>query len=113
VWGINTHYDIGGEPPYNRSRSAPNFELENGTTIGGLMHNGRGILLDFDRNMLRLKLWLMNMATQMQYVTPPAKGQLGLSALLVRPDGIIAWAADNNPDYNELQEAIGRWFVSL
>jgi 2-polyprenyl-6-methoxyphenol hydroxylase-like FAD-dependent oxidoreductase len=103
VWGINTHYDIGGSHPIT-GHSAPNFELENGTTIGGLMHNGRGILLDFEGN-ASLKTLANEYGTQMQYVTPPAKGQLGLSALLVRPD--------DNPDYNELQEAIGRWFVSL
>ena len=47
VWGVNTHYDLGGDHPL-AGHSVPNFELEDGTTIGELMHDGQGILLDFD-----------------------------------------------------------------
>jgi len=34
---------------------------------------------------------------------------MGLSAVLIRPDGIIAWASDNDPDRSELQKAAARW----
>jgi hypothetical protein len=29
--------------------------------------------------------------------------------VLIRPDGIVAWASDNEPDRSELQKAIARW----
>ena len=109
VWGVNTHYNLGGAHPLV-GHSAPNFELEDGTTIGGLMHDGQGVLLDFDRN-ASLKTLAGEYGGQMKYVSGRAKEQLGLSAVLIRPDGIIAWAADNDPDRSELQKAAARWFV--
>jgi len=109
VWGVNTHYNLGGNHPLT-GHSVPNFELENGTTIGGLMHDGRGILLDFTGNP-SLKALADEYGDQIKYVSGPAKDQLGLSAILVRPDGIVAWAADNEPDCGELQKAAARWFV--
>ena len=49
VWGIFTHYDLGGDHPLI-GHSVPNFELEDGTRIGELMRDGRGVLLDFSGN---------------------------------------------------------------
>jgi flavin-dependent dehydrogenase len=109
VWGIFTHYDLGGGHPLV-GHSVPNFEFEDGTRIGELMHDGQGILLDFDRN-ASPKTLPSEYGDQIRYVSGNAKEQLGLSAVLIRPDGIIAWASDNDPDYNELQKAAARWFV--
>jgi 2-polyprenyl-6-methoxyphenol hydroxylase-like FAD-dependent oxidoreductase len=109
VWGLNTHYDLGDNHRL-LGYSVPNFELEDGTTIGALMHDGKGILLDFDTN-ASLKELAGTYRNQVKYVAGRAKEQLGLSAVLIRPDGVIAWAADNHPDYSELQKAAARWFV--
>jgi 2-polyprenyl-6-methoxyphenol hydroxylase-like FAD-dependent oxidoreductase len=109
VWGINTHYNLGGDHPLT-GYSVPNFELKDGTKIGELMHDGQGILLDFDMN-ASLKTLASEYGDQMKYVSGRAKEQLGLSAVLIRPDGIIAWATDNNPDCSEIQKAADRWFV--
>ena len=49
VWGVATHYDLGGAHPLV-GHSVPNFEFEDGTTIGELMRDGQGMLLDFNRN---------------------------------------------------------------
>jgi len=35
---------------------------------------------------------------------------LGLSALLVRPDGVVAWASDTTPDLEDAAQATSRWF---
>jgi 2-polyprenyl-6-methoxyphenol hydroxylase-like FAD-dependent oxidoreductase len=110
VWGINTHYDLGGEHPLI-GRSVPNFEFEDGATIGGLMHDGRGVLLDFD-NHASLKALADEFGDQIKHISGNVKDRLGANALLIRPDGIIAWAADNNPDYGKLWEAALCWFVS-
>lgn len=109
VWGINTHYDISGSHSLT-GRSVPDFEFEDGTRIGGLMNDGRGILLDFDMN-ISLKAIAAEYGDQLKYVSGKAKEQFGLSVVLIRPDGIIAWASDNNLDYSELREAVGRWFL--
>ncbi|WP_142683984.1 FAD-dependent monooxygenase [Chitinophaga polysaccharea] len=109
VWGIFTHYNLGGEHPLT-GHSVPNFEFPDGTTIGEWMHDGQGILLDFDGND-SLKTLAGEYGDQIMYVPGPAKDQSGVSAALIRPDGIIAWASGNNTDYNELQKAADRWFT--
>jgi hypothetical protein len=110
VWGINTHYDLGDTHPL-AGHSVPNFELEDGTTIGDLMHDGRGVLLDFDTN-ASFQALAEELGGQIKYVPGRAKEQFGLSAVLIRPDGVIAWASDNKPDELELQKVAARWFVS-
>jgi 2-polyprenyl-6-methoxyphenol hydroxylase-like FAD-dependent oxidoreductase len=109
VWGIFTHHNLGGDHPLV-GHSVPNFEFEDGTRIGELMHDGQGILLDFDRN-ASLKTLASEYGDRIKYVSGQAKEQLGLKAVLIRPDGIIAWASDNDPDCSELQKAAARWFV--
>lgn len=109
VWGIFTHYNLGGDHPLE-GRTVPNFEFEDGTRIGELMHDGQGILLDLDGN-ASLKTVAGEYAGRIKYISGNAKDRLALSAVLIRPDGIIAWASDNNPDCSELQKAAARWFV--
>lgn len=109
VWGIHTHYDLGSEHPL-MGHSIPNFELEGGSDVGKRMHDGRGILLDFDSNPL-LKAWANEYHEQIHYISDKAKDQLGLSALLVRPDGFIAWASDDEPDEALFRQAADLWFV--
>ena len=74
------------------------------------MRDGQGILLDFDSN-AALEKWASNYSARIKYVSGAAKNQLGVSALLIRPDGFVAWAADHNPACSELQQAAARWFV--
>ena len=109
VWGVFTHYDLGSDHPL-AGYSVPNFELEGGTGIGEFMHDGKGILLDFDMN-ASLKALASEYGDQVRYVSGSAKDRLGLSAVLIRPDGIIAWACDKEADCSELQKAAARWFV--
>jgi 2-polyprenyl-6-methoxyphenol hydroxylase-like FAD-dependent oxidoreductase len=108
VWGIFTHYDLGGDHPL-AGHSVPNFEFEDGVKIGELMHDGQGILLDFDMN-ASLKTMASEYGDQMKYVPGPAKEQSGLSALLIRPDGFIAWACEGEPDLVGAARAASRWF---
>ncbi|MBO9201936.1 MULTISPECIES: FAD-dependent monooxygenase [Niastella] len=109
VWGIFTHYHLGGDHPLT-GHSVPNFEFEDGTTIGELMHDGRAILLDLGSNDSLKKLADV-FGSPLNYITAKAKEQLGLSAVLIRPDGIIACAADNDPDHQVFQKAAARWFI--
>lgn len=109
VWGIFTNYNLSADHPLT-GHSVPNFELEDGTGIGELMYDGKGILLDFDMN-ASLKNLAAEYSDQVKYVSGRAKEPLDISAVLIRPDGIIAWAADSKPDSSELQKAAARWFV--
>jgi len=109
VWGVFTHYNLGDDHPL-AGHSVPNFELEDGAGIGELMHDGQGILLDFDMND-SLKTLAGEYGDRIRYISVSAKNRLEVSAVLIRPDGIVAWASDNDPDCSELQKAAARWFV--
>jgi 2-polyprenyl-6-methoxyphenol hydroxylase-like FAD-dependent oxidoreductase len=110
VWGINMQYDLGSDNPLV-GRSVPNFELENGTTIGHLMYDGQGLLIDFT-GIDQLKTFANKYPGQIKYFSGKAKEQLGLNSLLVRPDGIVAWATDAEVDMAELEKAAEGWFIS-
>ncbi len=49
-------------------------------------------------------------AGPIDHVSGDVKDRLGLSALLVRPDGIVAWATDLAEDDEGLVQASARWF---
>jgi hypothetical protein len=74
------------------------------------MQDSQGMLLDFDGN-ASLKALASEYGGRIKHVSRRAKEQLGLSAVLIRPDGIIAWASENDPDWSELEKAAARWFV--
>jgi hypothetical protein len=110
VWGVFTHYDLGGGHPLT-GHGAPNFELEDGATIGELMHDGRGMLLDFGAD-ASLETLAHEYGERITYVPRRVRERSGIRAMLIRPDGIVAWASDSDPDPAELRKAAARWFVA-
>jgi 2-polyprenyl-6-methoxyphenol hydroxylase-like FAD-dependent oxidoreductase len=109
VGGITTCYDLGSAHPLV-GHSVPNFELEAGLTIGELLREGQGILLDFESS-TRLEEVAHEFGGQLKYVAGRAKAQAGLRAVLVRPDGFVAWATDHDaPVVDELRRAAAQWF---
>jgi 2-polyprenyl-6-methoxyphenol hydroxylase-like FAD-dependent oxidoreductase len=111
IRGVSMHYDLGGGHPLV-GHSVPNFKLEDGTTIAELMHDGRGMLLDFGMD-AALKTWVGEYGGRIKYVAGRAGRQpSGLNAALVRPDGFVAWAADQRPDLAQAQRAAAAWFAA-
>jgi 2-polyprenyl-6-methoxyphenol hydroxylase-like FAD-dependent oxidoreductase len=108
VWNASLRYDLGQNHPL-AGRSVPDFELTDGTRLAALLRQGSGVLLDFD---LRAPLRAVAGRMGITYLASSAKDTLGLSAVLVRPDGVVAWAADGEPDANDASRAAGRWFAS-
>ena len=108
VWAGTLHYDLGGIHPLV-GRSVPDFELADGKRLGELLQTGSGLLLDFDGRP-SLEALVRGCNGRIAYVSGDAKDRLGLNAVLVRPDGFVAWAADTDPDIDEAAEAASRWF---
>lgn len=109
IWGISTSYGLGGGHPLV-GRSAPDLELVDGTRLGAWLREGRGLLLDLDpRRPLRSLAGRWGDA--LRYAASDAVDRLGLSAVLVRPDGYVAWASDGEPDLDEAARAASRWFA--
>lgn len=108
VWGILTRYDLGNEHPLT-GRSVPDFEFSDGTRAGEVLQDGRGSLLDFDNNSA-LEVMAAEYNMQLRYISATVKNRLAVSAILIRPDGIVAWACDDTADYTTFKEAADRWF---
>jgi 2-polyprenyl-6-methoxyphenol hydroxylase-like FAD-dependent oxidoreductase len=108
VWGVSLRYDLGGSHPLV-GRGAPEFELTDGTKLGERLRTGRGLFLDFDAQS-PLQALANRWSGRVTYVASDAKDRLGLCALLVRPDGVVAWAAEAAPDPEEASQAASRWF---
>lgn len=108
VWGVSLRYDLGDANPFV-GRSAPDFELVDGTRLGDHLRTGKGLLLDFDAR-ASLEALAGCWGDRINYVASAAKDRLGLSALLVRPDGVVAWVGDAELDFEAAAEAASRWF---
>lgn len=89
--GLDVHYQPGPHPLIGGW--APDLKLDRGTTLGALLHTGRPVLLDLttDRRLLDAAAgW------QDRVDLVPAAADEPLTGLLVRPDGYVAWANDND-----------------
>jgi 2-polyprenyl-6-methoxyphenol hydroxylase-like FAD-dependent oxidoreductase len=108
VWGVSLRYDLGGGHPLV-GLSAPDFELADGTKLGELLGKGKGLFLDFDARS-PLRALASRWSGRIAYVASDAKDRLGLSAVLVRPDGVVAWAGEAALNHEEVAQAVWRWF---
>jgi 2-polyprenyl-6-methoxyphenol hydroxylase-like FAD-dependent oxidoreductase len=108
--GSSIRYDLGSEQPLV-GRNAPDIRLENGTRLGDLMGDGQGVALDFSTDH-GLRAPAMGWESRVRYAAGTARNDLGSGAVLVRPDGIVAWAGDRRPDREAFERAAGQWFGS-
>ncbi|MEU3830237.1 FAD-dependent monooxygenase [Streptomyces sp. NPDC029080] len=108
VSGSSIRHDLGCEHPL-AGRSAPDVRLEDGTRLGDLMQDGRGVALDFSADR-RLRRPAAAWRSRIRYAVGPATNDLGAGAVLVRPDGVVAWADERLPDRERFERAAGLWF---
>lgn len=108
VSGSSIRYDLGSEQPLV-GRNAPDLRLEDGTRLGELLRDGRGVTLDFSTDR-RLRDAAPGRRSRLRYVAGEAKNDLGLGAVLIRPDGVVAWAGDRDFDRKAFERAADRWF---
>nr|WP_276571126.1 FAD-dependent monooxygenase [Kibdelosporangium phytohabitans] len=105
--GASLRYDLGGEHPLT-GRDAPDFQLTDSTRLGDLMRDGRSVVLDFTAA-ATLRDSAAGRDHRLRYVAGTAKDDLGLGAVLVRPDGIVAWAGERDFDRTTFERAVNRW----
>ncbi|MCA1217006.1 FAD-dependent oxidoreductase [Streptomyces sp. 8L] len=108
--GLFHHYDLGSGHPLV-GRTAPDFRFEDGTHLGDLMHEGRSVLLDFSGTD-GLRTAAEGWRGRLRYASGPVRDGLGLEAVLIRPDGVVAWGGEHASDSDTFEEAAARWLGS-
>ncbi|MFF0227002.1 FAD-dependent oxidoreductase [Streptomyces sp. NPDC004629] len=106
--GLFNRHDVGNTSLLAGS-SAPDFRFDDGTRLGDLMHQGEGVALDFTADGA-LQGAAQGWAGRIRYASGPVRNGLGLAAVLVRPDGVVAWASDT-PDRVAFEQAAAQWFA--
>jgi 3-(3-hydroxy-phenyl)propionate hydroxylase len=114
--GLDIRYDVGDGHPL-LGRRMPDLDLiidDASQPVFTLLHAGRGVLLEFDRRAgLDAAAWTGRVRhVDAEYVGGwelPVLGRVGApAAVLVRPDGYVAWVGDGTGA--GLVEALTRWF---
>ena len=108
LWGVSLRHDLGAGHAL-AGRSAPDFAFDDGSRLAQHLRAGRGVLVDFDGS-FALRDAAARWGDRIALVTRGAPERLGLAALLVRPDGIVAWASDEAPTPGAVESAARRWF---
>lgn len=115
VSGLEIRYDVaeGDHPLLGRRMPRQELITESGKTSSTeLLHRGRGVLLDFadDVPLRRIAAaWddRVDIVTGMPHAVSEQSGLAGTTAVLIRPDGHVAWAA---PGGGPPEAALRRWF---
>lgn len=107
ISGVLHRYDLGGG--HERVGAAvPDFELSDGTRVGEHFVEGGAVLFDL-ADSAELRAAAAPWADQVRVVTAKPVRPGELTAMLVRPDGFVAWAADSG-SRDGLEAAMIRWF---
>ena len=105
--GSDVRYDVGDDHRLS-GLMVPDLTLDDGRRVAELLHDARPVLLDLSGGAAAAdtSAW----ADRVDMVT--ATMDDGPAAMLIRPDGYIAWAADTfeADDVARLRTALTRWF---
>jgi 2-polyprenyl-6-methoxyphenol hydroxylase-like FAD-dependent oxidoreductase len=99
--GADVRYDMGEQGPVHPLTGGwmPNLVLDNGKTVADLMHRGRGVLLNLAGR--------AELTTDRVDVVSATAKDAPADAVLIRPDGYVAWAGDTPEG---LGKALDTWF---
>ena len=114
--GLDIHYELGEGHPLI-GRRMPDLDLhgaEGPTRVFNLLHEARPLLLDlgepggFDISAWANRVRLVEAKCEGGWVLPVLGEVAAPAAVLIRPDGHVAWAGDLADP--ELPRAIATWF---
>jgi 2-polyprenyl-6-methoxyphenol hydroxylase-like FAD-dependent oxidoreductase len=106
--GSDVRYDVGDDHRL-AGRPVPEFTLQDGRRVSELLHGARPVLLDPGGGGIAAAVPGWSDRVDM---IETACADAPAAAMLIRPDGYIAWAADEfgSPEHERLRAALQRWF---
>jgi 2-polyprenyl-6-methoxyphenol hydroxylase-like FAD-dependent oxidoreductase len=108
ISGVGVRYDL-GESDDLVGKRAPNFELDDGTRLADHNADGSAVLWDFeDGGALRTSA--AGWTDRVNVITARCAGRGDIGAMVVRPDGVIAWVSRGSASNEGLTAALARWF---
>jgi 2-polyprenyl-6-methoxyphenol hydroxylase-like FAD-dependent oxidoreductase len=108
ISGVGVRYDL-GESDDLVGKRAPNFELDDGTRLADHNADGSAVLWDFeDGGALRTSA--AGWTDRVNVITARCAGRGDIGAMVVRPDGVIAWVSRGAASNEGLTAALARWF---
>jgi 2-polyprenyl-6-methoxyphenol hydroxylase-like FAD-dependent oxidoreductase len=101
------HYDLPGDHPLI-GRSAPDLVLADSSRLSDHGHDGRALLLDL-ADQPELRALARHWGRRITVVSAGCPDRPDLAGMLIRPDGIVAWAADGSADLAAAEQALATW----
>lgn len=114
--GLTQRYDLGDRATYAHPLlgcSAPDLELEDGSRLGTMLKSGKGLLVDLGHDeRLKNMIQYRKHNGEIELARIAVKDKLNLRAMMVRPDGVVAWVADEDRevDVHAAERALRQWF---
>lgn len=110
ISGVWQRYDLPGDHPFI-GQSAPDLEFEDGTRLGEYCHDAHALLFHFGDDP-RISSLGARWRGPLRVITTRLKETSDLTALFVRPDGFVAWAANRALDLDQAASALSTWLGS-
>jgi hypothetical protein len=107
ISGVWQRYDLPGDHPLI-GRSAPDLEFEEGKRLGEYCHDAHALLFNFG-NDARISTLGARWRDRLRVITTRLKENSDLTALFVRPDGFVAWAANGPLDLDHAASTLSTW----
>ncbi len=111
--GNDNPYDVGADAHPLAGRWVPDFAVAGGGVTGRvaeLARAGRPLLIDFTENGC-VAAAAADVAERITVAAGRPIGDVAATALLMRPDGYVAWASSaTEPEVDDLRGVLHRWF---
>ena len=116
--GLDIRYPVECDHPL-AGRRVPDADLKTAdgpVRVYELLHDARPVLLDLRGNGAGADYWadrvdVVEARSEDDHWPVPGAGEVAApSAVLIRPDGHVAWAAEGTPDTASLRTALATWF---